>query len=392
MEKEQLEKKVEWLDAERRELLKGFNKLEQQTSEMSQTILEQQGTIKELRSELTRLNTRLAKISEFEKQIKDHKGEIKKGFKGLEKQSQLLYKELEGKFQSAQTGVQKTLANYESEFGEIQLLRKNMKARELEDKRLADQVASISESIEGVIGGEQQRVKLARNLEEFSSRGEKRAAAMQGEVAAVLQRMDEAAAKVELVADVQKRVEQRLDETANQEEDRRQDQKEFLEKATDLQNERELAWKHWSKRFEAIEQQSLEIAARLKDIETTDLAVKRAQRAFDELVDKINRRVNELIEVQRLGEQRLRQEWSTHQVDAQKRWSNFVLSLEEQQREAERQRERLQDRVTELEDRLQDVHDTTQHLMEQIERFMQAVLEVSRDSLNENERYYKSPS
>jgi chromosome segregation ATPase len=228
-------------------------------------------------------------------------------------------------------------------------------------------------------------------LKEDAARDAKRAATMQGEVAAVLQRMDQAAAKVELVLDAQKRVDQKLETLTEQEEIRREQQKEFLERVNGLQQDHEHTWKDWAKRFDIVERQSEEIGVRLKDVETTDLAVRRAQRAFDELVEKITRRVNELNEVQRLGEQRLRQEWSTHQADSQKRWSNFVLSQEEQQRELERQRERMAGRVTEVEDRLQDVQDTAQHLMEQIERYLQSVLEATRDSLNEGERFYKNP-
>jgi chromosome segregation ATPase len=372
-------------------LLKGFNKLEKQTSEMSQTILEQQQTIKELRSELTRVASALPKITDFEERLKEQKGEIKLGFKDHGKQTRDLYKELEGKFQSVQKGVEKTLGTYAGSFDEEQPLRKSLKALEQEDKRLADQITSITKAVQDVTEGEARREQLAVNLKEDAARDAKRAATMQGEVAAVLQRMDQAAAKVELVLDAQKRVDQKLETLTEQEEIRREQQKEFLERVNGLQQDHEHTWKDWAKRFDIVERQSEEIGVRLKDVETTDLAVRRAQRAFDELVEKITRRVNELNEVQRLGEQRLRQEWSTHQADSQKRWSNFVLSQEEQQRELERQRERMAGRVTEVEDRLQDVQDTAQHLMEQIERYLQSVLEATRDSLNEGERFYKNP-
>src|SRR3990172_6844169 len=285
MENEQIEKKVEWLDAERRELLKGFNKLEKQTSEMSQTILEQQQTIKELRSELTRVASALPKITDFEERLKEQKGEIKLGFKDHEKQTRDLYKELEGKFQSVQKGVEKTLATYAGSFEEVQPLRRSLKTLEQEDKRLADQITSITKAIQDVTEGEARREQLAVNLKEDAARDAKRAATMQGEVAAVLQRMDQAAAKVELVLDAQKRVDQKLETITEQEEIRREQQKEFLERVNALQQDHEHTWKDWAKRFDLVERQSEEIGVRLRSEETTDLAVKRAQRAFDELVE-----------------------------------------------------------------------------------------------------------
>jgi len=97
--------------------------------------------------------------------------------------------------------------------------------------------------------------------------------------------------------------------------------------------------------------------------------------------------VNELSEIQRLGEQRFRQEWSTFQADAQKRWASFTLTNEEQLREETRQREKLVEQITTIEDSLREVQDTLQHLRDQSERNLQAVLEMARDSLAEHERF-----
>jgi membrane-associated HD superfamily phosphohydrolase len=138
--------------------------------------------------------------------------------------------------------------------------------------------------------------------------------------------------------------------------------------------------------------QSGEVAERLKEFDNTEVALKRAQRAFDDLVEKINRRVNELSEIQRLGDQRFRQEWSTFQADGQKRWSDFTLTHEERQRESARQQEKMAAQVAQLENHLRDVQDNLQHLSEQSERNLQNLLEMARDSLAEHERFLNSNS
>ena len=156
------------------------------------------------------------------------------------------------------------------------------------------------------------------------------------------------------------------------------------------QASRERVWADWEERFKTIDQQSNELAARLKDIETIELTVKRAQSSFNDLVEKINRRVNELTEVQRLGEQRFRQEWSTFQADAQKRWSGFTLGQEESQKEAKRKQESLSARVAQLEDGMQDLQDISRHLSEQTDGLLQNLVQVVQDSLAEGERYLSS--
>jgi hypothetical protein len=181
-----------------------------------------------------------------------------------------------------------------------------------------------------------------------------------------------------------------MDEVFAAEVERKKAQDEFLSKAAMEQTDWQHQWKDWGKRFEGIEKQSGEVAERLKEFDSTEVALKRAQQAFDSLVEKINRRVNELSEIQRLGDQRFRQEWSTFQADGQKRWAGFTLTHEEQQRESGRLQVKLAAQVVKLEESLSEVQDTVQHLSEQSERNLQNLLEMARDSLAEHERFLSS--
>jgi hypothetical protein len=63
------------------------------------------------------------------------------------------------------------------------------------------------------------------------------------------------------------------------------------------------------------------------------------------------------------------------------------LSQDEQQREGNRQREKLTDQVAQLEENLRDLKESFQHFSDQSERNLQTLLEMARDSLSENERF-----
>ena len=56
---------------------------------------------------------------------------------------------------------------------------------------------------------------------------------------------------------------------------------------------------------------------------------RRAQETYLELNTKLERRINEVTEMQRLAEDRLRQEWVSFKTDDQKRWTGYSLSSEE---------------------------------------------------------------
>ena len=386
MEKEQLEKKVTWLDQERRKASEIIAEQEKRLAALEKALAKEQQDIKALDKQSTSLAALPEKFDEFEKQLKVFGTESKKEIQDFEKRTKLQEKSL----QQEQKGLSKLLDDFRKEVGELQILHKGLNDQGEKLGQLTTHVDGLDESIKNVISGEQRRGQLALSLEESSKQDAQRLTEMHAEVASLLSRLESAAKKTESMLSVQRKMDKRMDELAAAEETRRTEQKVFFDNALSEQDERQRVWKDWGKRFEQIELQSTEIAAHLKDIETTDLAVKRAQRAFDELVEKINRRINELTEIQRLGDQRFRQEWSTFQADSQKRWSSFTLSHEEQTREGVRQREKLTAQMTQIEDSLREMQDTLQHLTDQSERNMQTLLELARDSLAENERFLNS--
>ena len=386
MEKEQLEKKVTWLDQERRKASEIIAEQEKRLAALEKALAKEKQGIKALDKQSTSLAALPEKFDEFEKQLKVFGTESKKEIQDFEKRTKLQEKSL----QQEQKGLSKLLDDFRKEVGELQILHKGLNDQGEKLGQLTTHVDGLDESIKNVISGEQRRGQLALSLEESSKQDAQRLTEMHAEVASLLSRLESAAKKTESMLSVQRKMDKRMDELAAAEETRRTEQKVFFDNALSEQDERQRVWKDWGKRFEQIEVQSTEIAAHLKDIETTDLAVKRAQRAFDELVEKINRRINELTEIQRLGDQRFRQEWSTFQADSQKRWSSFTLSHEEQTREGVRQREKLTAQMTQIEDSLREMQDTLQHLTDQSERNMQTLLELARDSLAENERFLNS--
>jgi chromosome segregation ATPase len=111
-------------------------------------------------------------------------------------------------------------------------------------------------------------------------------------------------------------------------------------------------------------------------LEATHRAIKRTQQTVDELAQKVDRRINEITEIQRLSEERFRQEWVTFKADDQKRWTNYTLTLEEQRNEAARQYEKLGERVTQLEDSTQEIQDLLHQINEQTEKRLQSLLSV----------------
>ncbi len=383
MEKEQLEKKVQWLDEERRKAIAENDELKKRLEVLERSLLRSQKTSATRSESKAKVKSLADQVAELETELKNQGSQFKEQILELSTQRKTQDKTLA----QEQKGLSKVLDDFRKEIADLQALRKGLNEQSQSVLKLSGSVQRLEEAVTEVERGEDQRAKIAKNIEKNSQQDIKRLTEMHAEVAALISRLDTAAKRTELILDGQRKVDKRVDEVFEAEEQRKQTQATFLEQAGIQEDERKRTMKEWGKRFELVEEQSNSLMRHLKELETTDLAVKRAQRSFDELVEKINRRVNELSEIQRLGEQRFRQEWSTFQADSQKRWANFNLTSEEQLREEGRQREKLVDQVTTIEDNLREVQDTLQHLTDQSERNLQTLLELARDSLAENERF-----
>ena len=383
MEKEQLEKKLEWLDAERRKTLDGIASLERRLADLEKSFSKETASTKAIAGHTTRLNNQGEKIGSLEEQLKAHRAETKAFVQTLEKER----RQLEKTFEQEQKGLNRVLEDFRKEIGQLQALQKGLNQANDQSKALDGKVELLKESIQEVITGEQRRNQIAAGLEESSKQDAKRLTEMHAEVAALLTRLESAAKQTEGILLSQRKVEKGMQAIAAAEAERQKEHDAAMESVSLAESDREHRWKEWDKRFASVEQLAGEVVGRLKEFDSTEIALGRAKTAFNELVEKINRRVNELGEIQRLGDQRFRQEWSTFQADAHKRWSSFTLSHEEQQRETARQREKLVDQVAQFEDDLRNLQDALQHLSDQSERNLQTLLEMARDSLAEHERF-----
>ena len=121
-------------------------------------------------------------------------------------------------------------------------------------------------------------------------------------------------------------------------------------------------------------------------MESTHQIVKRSQESLGNLAERVERRINEITEIQRLGEERFRQEWVTFKADDQKRWTNYTLSQDEQRSEVLRQNEKIGGRVTELEDLIQENQDLLRQVNEQTEKRLQSLLALVHEWVTAYER------
>ncbi|NJD59351.1 MAG: hypothetical protein C3F13_07255 [Anaerolineales bacterium] len=386
MDIDQLQKRIQWVEEDRRKEKDAIalleNKLVSLEGNLSATL--QQG--KSINSELTRLSAIVTRMDQYDQALVKSRIESKQAIDELDKAIKLRVDESERVHQVQIKSIDVTFADLQKQLEMIPKLDKNIQARvdiEIAMRRTLDELRG---KIDSVRIEEEEYTRTIRLLEDGRRQDAKRIVDLQGEVNAMRKRLDDQRGQNELINTNLRKLETRLNELITVEDERREAMTQFLNKQAVTQVERERTWKEWQTRFDIIEKQGVDIESQLVSLDNTHREVKRIQTNLEDLTQRVERRISEITEIQRLSEDRFRQEWVTFKADDQKRWTNYTLTQEEQRNEANRQFGKLAEQTTHIEDDLQEVKDLMQQANELVEKRLQSILTVAHEWVTTYER------
>jgi chromosome segregation ATPase len=388
MDLDQLAKRLDWLDAERRKDKLIIQTLEERLAvvESSTPGLLQQ--VKETSGEVTRLSAMLAKFDQIDASLAQMRVDSARALEAVDKSHLERSREMDKARLSDQEGLNRSIAEVRRGLEPIPELRKSLQSRMEEDFRLARLIEEANQKILEYRRSDEEYRRSQKLLEESQRQEAKRITDTQGEVAALRKRQDEQRGKIDLASDSARKVEMRISEFQAAEGERRQAVTAFVDKQNMAAAERDRIWKEWQGRFDLIERQGMGLDAQLQAIEATHRSIKRSQESFDEITQRFDRRINEITEMQRLTEDRFRQEWVAFKADDQKRWTNYSLVQEEQQREQTRHFERYNERVVVLEDLVQEMQDIIHQIREENQKRLQSLLAVAHEWVEQYDRVF----
>lgn len=386
MDLDQILKRVQWIDDERRKEKDKISKLENRIVALEGQLVSAHQQVKDLSSEITRLSAVITRMDHFDNVLVQQRLEAKRLVEELQREIKKRDEETEKVRRVEIKALDNSLFELRKELDPIPKLEKVLQARIDEEARLGRSIDELRGKIEVVSHNEDEYTRTYKILEDGRRQDQKRLNDLMGEVAALRKRVDDQRGQVELVNNSIKKVEGRLSELLSVESERRDAQAAFLDKQALLQVERERTWREWQARFETIEKQATDVETQLLKLETTHRESKRVQQSLEELTARVERRIGEITEIQRLSEDRFRQEWITFKADDQKRWTNYTLTHEEQRNESARQFEKITERITHLEDLLQEEQDLLEQMGEQTEKRLQSLLALAHEWVSSYER------
>lgn len=388
MELEQVTKRLEWLDEERRKDKTTIATLEDKISRLEGGIQGVKKEMKDLHQELAQFNAvfgRLDQLGDSIAQVKVELGRMAETFQKSRLDSEY---EQEAKRRLEYDGINKTLGELRKGLEPISELKKGIKGVQEEQKKIAELIPEMDSKVLSTSVMYEEFQRSQKLLEEARKVENKRVTDLQGEVSAYRKRIDEQRSRIDLLIENIKKVETRLTDLSQSEAERRQAQVTFIERQNQAQVERDRVWKDILSRFSTMEQTTSAIDSQITSLDETLRTVKRAREQMDDATQKIERRVNEITEMHRLNEDHFRQEWTAYKADDQKRWANYNMVAEEQQKDLSRQFDKLDHRLLELEDLTQQVSDHFDEMNEETQKRLRSLLDTAHTWLSSYERVF----
>ena len=211
----------------------------------------------------------------------------------------------------------------------------------------------------------------------------KRVVDVQAELPELRKRGDENKTKLEILEDLVRRNDVRVGEILSLENDRKLSQMAWMETQAVASAERERAWNDLKQRADAVVRDTEDFSRRMETYSETHRQMKKAIEDYYANVERTDRRISEAAEIQRLSEERFRQEWNAFLADEQKRWTTHMLLRDEQWREHDRHSGKMTDRLAAIEEQLPDFRETIRGIQAIDQARMQAIFNLVRELVAE---------
>ncbi len=378
---EQLERRVEWLDNERRN-----DKTNLASMQNRLTVLETENTnlrkqIKELEVLISQQGTQISSLDKYDSQIARVNTELSKQIRESNERATMNLDEAVKRQKIEVEALKSSLAKLHDVTEQIAPLREEIKTFKVEDTRLGRLIEEQKARITEVSRFDEDYRRSLQMVEENRRQEAKRITEVQGEVTSMRKRIDETRNRIESLADNFRSFDTRITEMQTYEKDRKEAQAVFIDTVNSSLVDKERSFKNWEARFQELDTININLTSQTEALEEARLSVSKALSQAEKATQQFERRINEISEVQRLNDERFRQEWASFKSDDLKRWANYMLTYEEQSREGVQELAELNRQIEEIKDLVTRNQDALEAVNRETVRHVQTILRAYQDSI-----------
>lgn len=377
MDVNQIAKMIEWLDEERRRDKATITTLEERLAQQQDIMDQMQRRVNSVESTQTVMKEDTLPAQK-ERDIMDQvRVEMRQLLESTESRRLTAEREAERRIELQRENIQRSVRDLSDKLERLEKQTGAVTGLQTEGDRLTNAMRVLEQRMDDLTKKMEEPERRIVFLEEQRRTDTRRLSEIETELPEQKKQMESMRPKLSLIEDLAIRNERRIQEFGNGERERREQIQQFIDQQQLVMQQRDQQVDDLIKRFGEHDQEMQNNIERFETWSQTYRDMKRIIDDFNRIGDRLERRINEVAEMQRLSEERFRQEWNDWRDDDQKRWKQLTLSNDEVWRNHDKEFETFVARLTEIET-------VAPMLRESIERLWQ--LERARADLY-RERY-----
>jgi chromosome segregation ATPase len=353
---------IEWLDEERRRDKATIATLQERLAQQQDTIDTLNKRLNSIESDQTVLRGEVSSTGRDNDVLDQLRKEMQQMIEAVEAKRLTAEREAERRAELAREANARPVRDITEKLSKIERQTTELPAINVEKDRLAGTVANIQQRVDDLFKRLEEPDRRLAFLEEQRRQDARRLSEVESELPEVRKQIDGVKPKLTLIEELSLRNERKVQEVSAGDRDRREQIQQFIDQQMLLEQQREQEIRALLEKFGEQDSQMQRNIERFETWAEAYREMKKIVDDFERIGDRLERRINEVAEMQRLSEERFRQEWNDWRSDDQKRWKQFTLSNDEVWRLHDKEFERFVQRFSDMEGMFPPLQDAINRL------------------------------
>ena len=379
MDLQQLEKLVQYLDEERRKDRALVVQMQERVDALSREVEARSRYASTLESSLNEVKIQLTRATGWTSVAEQIRAEFSQVIERIEDQRAKAERELVRTRQIEIESIVRQLNETKREIKPYPRLFDEMEARKVEDGRLADLINRVQLQVMEMDRRFDPPATQIAYLEEQRRQDAKRIAAVEQEVPDMKKKIEQFPPRLLLLDEAIRRKQTEIEEAARLLES----QSQLIEnqRVADIRRERQFA--EYAETIEKLKVRADEIASQVIGFVQLREEIKRELAVLPDFQERLEVRVNELFEIQRDAEERLKRTTESFRDILEKEWRNFAAAQDEKWHSRDQRIAEYEPRMADLEEEMPRLQPQISPLYEILDAFSKAYANAGREWLAE---------
>jgi DNA repair exonuclease SbcCD ATPase subunit len=345
MEMTQVTQMLQWLEEERRKDKALIAALQEQVRGQAEPLAQQAAQIQELQAKMTNVQNLISKVTDFEETVSNYKSEV---VFELDRRDETRKKEKTESDRLRKIEHEAIIDRLGELDKQIQILpryEERLNAQRTEDQRLSESLQRLEVAIKDLNKRSDDRVQSVTYLEEQRRADNRRIGTLEHDTTELRKKVETLGAKLPLLEDTIQKQKTRIDEAIAETKKYEKPIEEL--RISDFQREQKM--KQYLDQGEQVAKELARLVQQTQGFIEQEQAVKRTLDKAETFQARIEKRQNEVAEMQRLAEDRVKRQWEEWQNVQEKDRKKRQIVLDEQWRAQENTNQALTGRIKPLE-------------------------------------------